>query len=359
MNTLNRLINRDNDYFAAFSEFDSYFEPEKTGPLLTGLAAGEPIKSAEDRRLDWLRQRWGLFTASEFHRLMGYEDKPGLPNGAITYAKQKAVELLTEFSADVYLSPAMQWGIDHEHAAIDNFTAATGLEVSDCKDGQNFIALNDAVGGTPDGIIHELSAGIEIKCPQSVTHLDYLENITDAMSLKKAAPDYYWQIQGLMMITGLESWFFVSFDPRFLDEKLRLHIASIEKAPEDIDKLEQRLDLAIEYRGQVLAKKLGADPGALVRIPVAKCRKTYAGIQAQMAGLLRRIEHLEQTLAAVPAAIPPSQAVKYSEWRSRIEACQTISDITRLLHDIPKDARRYWMEEIKKQQQAIKEKTNG
>jgi len=307
-------------------------------PSLHAMESGSPILSAEERRAEWLKQRWGKFTASEFHRLMGYEDKPELSNGGKTYARQKAVERMTECKPEVYISPAMQWGIDHEHAAIDAFMRATGLEVTDCKDGQNFIELSGDVGGTPDGIIEAMNAGIEVKCPTSLVHLDYMETIRDAMSLKQSAPEYYWQIQGLMMITGLESWFFVSYDPRYIDENLRLHIASIEQVPEDIAKLENRLDLAIDYCHQVMKQKLGLDPQLGVHLSISRCLKSHTSIKLSLELLTNRIKILEQSLASIGPINQPSSRdhSKHYEWFEKIQQCNTLSDISRLLKDIPK-----------------------
>ena len=267
----------------------------ETGPInLTELAPAETIKSAEQIRFEWQQQRWGKFTASEFHKLMTYEERDDLPKGAATYAKQKAVELLTECKPDTYVSPAMQWGIDHEHDAIDAFMATTGLEVNDSKDNQVFLTLGDSVGGTPDGLIKSMGAGIEIKCPNSATHLDYMDTVTDAMSLKATAPEYDWQCQGLMMITGFESWFFVSYDPRYLNESLRLHIATIERDEADIAKLRQRLDMAIEYRDRIVAKRTGNANQAAVRKAIARQEATQVVLKAQLAELMQRVMLLEE-----------------------------------------------------------------
>jgi len=65
---------------------------------------------------------------------------------------------------------------------------------------QKFIKLGEHIGCTPDGLI-ESDGGTETKCPDSKTHLYYLENLT-VENFKKECKDYYWQIQGSMYITN-------------------------------------------------------------------------------------------------------------------------------------------------------------
>lgn len=216
---------------------------------------GDSIKSPEEIRADWLKLRLGKFTASEFHRLMAYQGKPELPKGGQTYAIEKAIELMTAAQPDSYISPAMAWGIEHEADAIQAFMEATGLEVSNHGHRQVFLQMGPDIGGTADGLIPKISSGVEVKCPNSKTHLDYME-INDAVSLKAIKPEYYWQCQGLMKINMCHAfWYFASYDPRFKVPALRLHIAKIERNDSDIEDLMDRLAMAIKYRDEfVLAK---------------------------------------------------------------------------------------------------------
>ena len=369
--------------------------------------SSESIKTADQIRLEWLQQRWGKFTASEFHKLVAYQDKDELPKGGQTYARQKAVELLTECKPDNYVSPAMQWGIDHEHEALDAFIAQTGLAVEACKDGQQFVTLGDSVGGTPDGVIPSILSGVEIKCPQSATHLDYLDHVTDASSLKLVAPEYYWQCQGLMMLTGAETWFFVSYDPRFLDDSLRLHIATIERDEDDIDRLKRRLDLAIEARDAIVAKRAGHSHQQQVRKALAQCTSAQETMRDKIMELMQRVALLEEakekrqrkprepqtakitqeTTETNPPQddpddldvedaeglsshvdypeeiIPPSESIMPSQvyygWLSIIHDIHTLSDIGRVAHelkasDLPKQEVDELLKHLVHRQQEIK-----
>lgn len=218
---------------------------------LSALPKAEPLKTTEEIRSEWLQQRLGKFTASGFHRLMGYINKPELPKGAVTYIIEKVAESLIDPSTtDGYTSYDMQWGIDHEAEAVQAFTEKTGLIVDKHGIDQTLITMGEHIGCTPDGLI-DSTHGLELKCPNSATHINYWAIKTNA-DLKKNCPDYYWQIQGSMMITGRQEWYFASYDPRFINPKHRLHIVLIKLNIDDVTQLSQRLKMAIALKKQLL-----------------------------------------------------------------------------------------------------------
>jgi hypothetical protein len=226
---------------------------------------------------EWLGQRRGLFTASEFHRLCSYREgklikgtkaKKGkngepdveevadtydtdfFPDGAKTYATEKAVEMLTlqDTNDTGFKSYAMQWGSNTEAEAVEQIYLKYGFVVENYGDNQAFITLNRDVGCTPDGLIND-DSGIETKCPESETHIKYLQ-IKTVSEFKELKPEYWWQIQGCMYVTGRKSWLFVSFDPRFLMSELRLKVIVIDRDESDIAFLDKRIKQAIEYRNE-------------------------------------------------------------------------------------------------------------
>jgi len=237
---------------------------------------------AED--YEWLGLRRGLFTASEFHRLCTYRDgllikgtkakkgkkgkngepdEPGVeevpdsydtnyfPDGAKTYATEKAIEMLTlqDTSDTGFKSKAMEWGSNVEAEAVEALYEKHGLVVENYGDNQEFIKYNKDIGCTPDGLIDD-DSGVETKCPESTTHAKYLQ-LQTVEEFAQLKPEYYWQIQGCMYVTGRKSWLFVSYDPRFLDERLRLKVMIIYRNEDDIKFLDKRLKQAIAYRNEV------------------------------------------------------------------------------------------------------------
>jgi hypothetical protein len=234
-----------------FDQFEATLSESPATLSLANAAEGKPIQTPEQRETEWLKQRWGLFTASEVHKLMTYEGKDELPKGAITYVRKKAAETLTEFHAEPIVTPAMQWGLDKEPEAVELFQAKTGLHVTHCKESQAFID-GGHFGGTPDGLIPAELSGLEIKCPNSDTHLDYL-TVKSAFDLKEMAPQYYWQIHCLMLLQKCYHWYFVSYDPRFLREDLRLHIVRIDADHADLARLRRRLEQANALKTNILS----------------------------------------------------------------------------------------------------------
>ena len=216
-----------------------------------GALEGAP--ELPDQTESWLRERWGKFTASEMYRLMtNGKTKDGLSAGAMTYVREKAAEQLSEFRRAEFSSAAMEWGIEHEQGAIEQFEAATGIRVNHTGEDQQFILSECGHwGGTPDGITFE--SGIEVKCPESKTHLLYL-TVVDAETLKAEEPKYYWQIQSYMQLTGKDHWHFVSYDPRFYAEQLRLHHAVIERVQDDVELMLQKIELAVAARNEIVQR---------------------------------------------------------------------------------------------------------
>jgi hypothetical protein len=198
----------------------------------------------------WLQQRKSKFTASEFARLMGYEDKPEFPEGAITYVTEKVLEIVTTGEKKQLSTKSTDWGGDTEIEAIEEFAKKYQVEVYNYGHNQKFIELGEHVGCTPDGLIGK-DEGAETKCPDSKTHLYYLETLT-LDNFKKECKDYYWQIQGSMYITNRKSWYFISYDPRFKKESKRLFVLRIERNDIDISKLQKRLTEAIKRKRERL-----------------------------------------------------------------------------------------------------------
>jgi len=201
---------------------------------------------------EWYNSRRGRFTPSELHRLM-VEPKVKselLSVGAISYIKEKLAESLisditieNEFQGNA----ATAWGNAYEDEAINIFADQSDTEI--IKPG--FIIKNDFFGGTPDGVSADNSFGIEVKCPYNpAIHLDNLLLSPD--EFKKARKEYYWQIQGYIYLTGIDDWYFISYDPR--QTHLCIKYLQIKKNDQDIELIDKKLKLANNYKQQLLNK---------------------------------------------------------------------------------------------------------
>lgn len=180
-----------------------------------------------------------------------------LSEGGETFVLEKVIGELTDTEPDHFENRAMRWGKEWEETAVKEFMRRTGIKVDHYGENQIFVDqeseyLNPSlpktiiphIGCTPDGLIGD-DAGIETKCPDSKQHILYMQEIKDAETLKETYPEAYWQCQGTMYRTGRSAWFFVSFDPRFKQEKLRMLIVKVKRNDDDIEKLERRLKIAV------------------------------------------------------------------------------------------------------------------
>jgi predicted phage-related endonuclease len=138
-------------------------------------------------------------------------------------------ERLTGVSPDNYQSAAMQWGVENEATAQLEYSLLTGADVEETG-----LWLHDTLkaGASPDGLVNE-DGIIEIKCPNSATHIDTLQ--------KRAVPSQYWaQVQGQLWITGRLWCDFISYDPR-MPVNAQMIIVHVERDDDYIKKLEQEV----------------------------------------------------------------------------------------------------------------------
>lgn len=166
----------------------------------------------------WKRSRLGRVTASRIADLMA-RTKTGWGASRANYAAQLIVERLTGIPQDGYSNAAMVWGADTEPAARAAYEFMRDVDVTLA----GFVphpTIKDA-GASPDGYVGEAGL-VEIKCPNTATHLDTLDGAP--------IPDKY-QVQMLfqMACTGRAWCDWVSFDPR-LPPEMQLFV---ERFPRD------------------------------------------------------------------------------------------------------------------------------
>jgi putative phage-type endonuclease len=163
----------------------------------------------EQRTPEWFARRLGKVTASRIADLMA-KTKTGPGASRANYLAQLVTERLTGTPTEGFQSPAMTWGIEQEAAARAAYSARMGVLVDevDFVDHPTMQA-----GASPDGLVGD-NGLIEIKCPNTSTMLEYLEDRTIPQK-------YRLQIQWQLAVTGRDWCDFVAFDPR-LPEHLQL-----------------------------------------------------------------------------------------------------------------------------------------
>lgn len=180
----------------------------------------------EQGTAEWHAARCGKVTASRVADVIA-KTKSGPSASRANYMAELICERLTGVVGDTFKSPAMEWGTTNEPLARTAYESAGGILVTEV----GFVPhpTLDAAGASPDGLVGD-DGLVEIKCPNTATHLDTL--------LTGKIPDRYnTQMQWQMACTGRDWCDFVSFDPR-LPERMQMFIQRVPRNPITITQLE-------------------------------------------------------------------------------------------------------------------------
>jgi len=183
----------------------------------------------EQRTEEWFAARCGKVTASRVADIIA-KTKTGYSTSRENYLAQLVCERMTKKPAESYSNAAMQWGTDQEPFARAAYEAAKDVLVDEL--GFAIHPTIDGAGASPDGLVG-LFGLVEIKCPNTATHIETL--LTQTVPTK-----YITQMQWQMACTQRQWCDFVSFDPR-MDEGLQLFIKRVEYDPIYVAQLEKEV----------------------------------------------------------------------------------------------------------------------
>ena len=160
----------------------------------------------EQRTDAWHQARLGKVTASRISDVMAVA-KNGVAATRQNYEAQLIAERLSGQPTPTYNNAAMQWGTDQEPHARSAYSFIVDSDVEEI----GFVdhPLIKMSGASPDGLIGS-DGLIEIKCPNTATHLRFLET-------EKIDKRYRYQMNWQMACTGRQWCDFVSYDPRLPD----------------------------------------------------------------------------------------------------------------------------------------------
>jgi putative phage-type endonuclease len=175
---------------------------------------------------EWKLARCGSLGASRVADAIA-KTKTGWGASRANLAAELICERLTGQPTEGFTNAAMQWGTEKEPYARDAYALRVGLEIRQVALVRHpSIALTHA---SPDGLVG-LDGLLEIKCPQTATHIETLT--TGAIPQK-----YITQMQWQMACTGRDWCDFVSFDPR-LPQTMALFVKRVERDDSFILQLE-------------------------------------------------------------------------------------------------------------------------
>lgn len=177
----------------------------------------------------WKQMRLGKATASRMADICA-TTKTGWGASRANYAAQLIAERLTGVTAETYSNAAMEWGTATEAEARSVYSFVNDATISLV----DFVPhpMIDMSGASPDGLVGD-DGLVEIKCPNTATHIDTL--------LKRTVPEkYILQMQWQMVCTGRQWCDFVSYDPR-MPENLRMFVKRIDRSDAVISDLEDKV----------------------------------------------------------------------------------------------------------------------
>ena len=196
----------------------------------------------EQGTVEWHMQRLGKVTASRIADVLS-KGKSGESASRKNYRTELLVQRLTGLPGESFTNAAIEHGINTEPMARIAYEAEMGRFV-------NQIAFLDHptianYGCSPDGLVDK-DGLIEIKCPNSSTHIDYLLD-------DKPPAKYVPQMQCQMAVTGRKWCDFVSFDPRLPDD-LRLFVVRLERDQEYIEAMEAEVQKFLSEVDEMFTK---------------------------------------------------------------------------------------------------------
>ena len=188
---------------------------------------------------EWFASRVGKITASRLGDIMR-TTRYGESTYKAKVRLELAIERITGKSASSVVSnQAMRDGVEREPDARKLFEVITGKEVALCGSFNHPTIANTSA--SPDGLIMDENAVLEIKCPTHATHARNLMS-------DKMPKNYVYQVQWQIACTESDYGWFCSYHPDF-PKDLRLKYVKVERDDEVIKSLEEavrQFDIEIE-----------------------------------------------------------------------------------------------------------------
>lgn len=164
----------------------------------------QPFINVEQGTPEWKAARLGHVTASGMANVMAKGKDKSEAVTRYKYKVQIVAERMTGVVAESYSNAAMERGVEQEGFAVMAYESMRDVLVD--KTGFWLHPSIKWLGVSPDRLVGD-DGLIEVKCPNTTTHLGYLFD-------NRVPPDYYKQIQCQLWVTGRSWCDFVSFDPR-------------------------------------------------------------------------------------------------------------------------------------------------
>lgn len=227
-------------HFAEFYELHSIMKDLPTKPLVghfADLGLGYKVTGALIGKV-WAYMQWSK-----------------IPEGLITYAKEKASEILFDYDPSLNFETVhTRNGNEREVACVEKLIEKTGIDFVNIGEDQAHV-FSDEVGATPDGLVigdFDLPiTGCEVKCKSPAEHLKLLL-INNGEDLLRVSPEFYCQIQTQLLVTSTDHWYFAVYNPYGKTEVVKFKYIIIGRDDLYIKALEKRLSIAKKIKADYL-----------------------------------------------------------------------------------------------------------
>jgi hypothetical protein len=171
------------------------------------------IDNIEQGSTEWHALRIGRITSSRTKDIMKSDNLPVVD--ALIAERECRDEALWDAVENNYESDAMRWGMEHEPEAKQKYSEQAGIELV-------FPAfcihdVYDWMGVSPDAFTADFAGAIEVKCPNTKTHVKYIR-------MGGLPNDYRYQAFQYFLVNEKLQWLdFISYDPRFAPKPLYIY----------------------------------------------------------------------------------------------------------------------------------------
>ena len=212
----------------------------------------EVFTEQQQDELEWREKRLGMITGSNFGKLVKKSK-----DGYMLSASKTAKDLIYKIAWERLLkqgnisnglgrlnvsSQSLNHGNDYEPEAMKKYEEFTGRKVTYV---QNFVEADEYIGGTPDGYIGD-DGLIEVKCPFNGGN--HLQSMLEEVIYN---PEYVYQIQGYLWITGRKWCDFVTYDPDLV-ESLQINVIRVERDEDIIEGIKLVMELVKNQINQII-----------------------------------------------------------------------------------------------------------
>ena len=211
-----------------------------TEDLKNAIAVQYPERMLEQGSYEWRQARLGHISGSNIADVMA----KGKGIGRKNLMMRLLAERMTGVVPESYTNSAMEWGTEQEPFARMEYEVSRETFVE--KTGFWKHPTIQWLGASPDGLV-DRDGLVEIKCPNSTTHLEYIFN--DEVPL-----EYYKQIQCQLWVTDRYWCDFVSYDPRMMKPSKRLFVKHCVRDNELIAQMEVEVKAFLAELDQLIIK---------------------------------------------------------------------------------------------------------